>query len=121
MEQVKTVSLPVSARRHLVFTRLARSAGFVTAVGLGLAVAKIPVERIITGVSVMLAIEAVSAGVDALNDDLVQEAMDHDHFGTQQQTLEAAGVGLGVGFAAIAACMTLVKFMKKGEQDEQSG
>lgn len=121
MSQVSEVSVPLSARKNVFATRMARGAGFVSAVGLGLIVNKLPKEKLVTAMAVLLAAEVATASLNAFDDEGVSEAMEADNFGTHPEKLEAAGLGLGIGFAAVAVAVMITKLLKKGEGDEQSG
>ena len=121
MSQVEEVSVPLSARKQVFATRMARGAGFVTAVGLGLAVCRLPKEKLATAAAVLLAAEVATSSLNALDDEVVSEAMEKENFGTHPEKLEAAGLGLGIGFAAVAMAIMIAKLMKKGDNNEQSG
>jgi hypothetical protein len=119
MSQNDKDTIPFEARKNLALTRLARGAGFVAAVSVGLALFKIPKEKILLAAALFGGIEAVSAGISACDDNEVRDEMKKDTFGSHHEKLEAAGQGLGVGFAIIAAGVAFVKFTK-GKDNEQS-
>lgn len=121
MSQVSEVSIPLSARRNVFATRMARGAGFVSAVCLGLAVCKAPKEKLALGAAALIAAEVATASMNAFDDEVVGECMEKENFNTSQEKLESASLGLGIGFAAVAVGVLIVKLMKKGETDEQSG
>jgi len=118
MSQVETISIPVSARKHVAFTSLARGAGFISAVALGLTVLNVPKERVISAAAVMVATELLAAGTHAFSDSKVNESMTKEGFGTTQEKLESAGQGLGIGFLAIGACVAFIKLTTKGKDDD---
>lgn len=119
MNPIEEVSVPFTARKNVALTRLARSAGFISAIGIGLALHRTPVEKIITATAVLGAVEILTAGLDASSDTTVQDEMNKEGFGRPQEKLEAAGTGLGIGFAAMAVGMAIVKLLKK--KDETDG
>lgn len=119
MSQTEHIPIPFEARKNLVVTRLARGAGFVSAISLGLALFKLPKEKIALAAALFGGIEVIAAGLAACDDADVQEEMKKDNFGTINEKLEAAGQGLGVGFAAVLAGAAFVKFTK-GKDNEQS-
>lgn len=119
MSQTEIIPIPFEARKNLVLTRLARGAGFVAAVSVGLALFKLPKEKIALAAALFGGIEVVAAGLAACDDADVREEMKKDNFGSVNEKLEAAGQGLGVGFAAIMAGAAFVKFTK-GKDNEQS-
>lgn len=116
MSQIEKVEIPFDARKNLVLTRLARSSGFVAALSIGLALFKIPKDKILLAGVLVASVEIVSAGIEACDDNAVKEEMNKETFGTTNEKLEAAGQGLGVGFVAVAACAAFVKFTK-GKDD----
>ncbi|QXO10105.1 hypothetical protein pEaSNUABM37_00144 [Erwinia phage pEa_SNUABM_37] len=118
MSQIEKVAIPFDARKNVAVTRLARGAGFVAAVGLGLALFKIPKEKILVATSLLGGVEIASAGLSACSDNEVKEEMGKENFGGNQEKLEAASYGLGIGFAAVALSVAFIKLTAKKEESD---
>jgi len=120
MSQIDEVSIPLTARKTVLLTRLSRGAGFVGAVSAGLLVKKLPAEKIALAAALLCSMELVTAGLTAVEDRTVKEEMQRENFGRPQEKLEAAGVGMGTGFVIVAAGLLMVKLLSKGKDDEQN-
>lgn len=118
MSQIEKVAIPFEARKNVAITRLARGAGFIAAVGLGLTLFKLPKEKMVTAVALLGGVEVFTAGLTACDDNEVSDEMAKENFATNNEKLEAAGIGLGLGFAAVALSVAFIKLTAKKEESD---
>ena len=117
-QPIETLEIPVEVRKLVYTNRLARSAGYLVAITAGLLTAKLPVRNVVVAVAVLGGVEVITSTFNAYDDEYVTEQAGKENFGTVQSHLEAAGTGLGLGFAVVAAAVIIKKLLAKKEDSD---
>lgn len=116
--RIDEVEIPIEVRKKVLLGNLAQGAGYMSALTIGLVMAKVSRPNIATMIAVLTSVEIVADVYFACDDTIVREESEVEGFGTPQQYLEKAGLGLGLGFAAVGAAFLATKLLKKKDTSD---